>query len=110
MRVAQAYFDVLAAQDVLATVQAQKVAITEQLASAKRNFEVGTATITDSQEAQARYDLAEAQEFAALNELEIRRSALQQIIGRPAGDLATLASWGWLNSMPDSRIASQIVR
>ncbi len=90
VRVAQAYFDVLTAQDALASVQAQKVAITEQLASAKRNFEVGTATITDSQEAQARYDLAEAQEFAAQNELEIRRSALQQIIGRPAGDLATL--------------------
>ena len=90
VRVAQAYFDVLTAQDALASVQAQKVAITEQLASAKRNFEVGTATITDSQEAQARYDLAEAQEFAAQNDLEIRRSALEQIIGRPAGDLATL--------------------
>jgi len=90
VRVAQAYFDVLTAQDALASVQAQKVAITEQLASAKRNFEVGTATITDSQEAQARYDLAEAQEFAAQNDLEIRRAALQQIIGHPAGDLATL--------------------
>jgi outer membrane protein len=90
VRVAQAYFDVLTAQDALASVQAQKVAITEQLASAKRNFEVGTATITDSQEAQARFDLAEAQEFAAQNDLEIRRSALQQIIGHPAGDLATL--------------------
>jgi outer membrane protein len=90
VRVAQAYFDVLTAQDALASVQAQKVAITEQLASAKRNFEVGTATITDSQEAQARYDLAEAQEFASQNDLEIRRTALQQIIGHPAGDLATL--------------------
>ena len=100
VRVAQAYFDVLTSQDALASVQAQKVAITEQLASAKRNFEVGTATITDSQEAQARYDLAEAQEFAALNELEIRRSALQQIIGRPAGDLATFKP-GLLLPKPD---------
>jgi outer membrane protein len=90
VRVSQAYFDVLAAQDALATVQAQKTAITEQLASAKRNFEVGTATITDSHEAQARYDLAVAQEFAALNDLEIKRTALQQIIGKPAGDLSTL--------------------
>lgn len=90
VRVSQAYFDVLAAQDALASVQAQKTAITEQLASAKRNFEVGTATITDTHEAQARYDLVVAQEFAAQNELEIRRSALQQIIGRPAGDLAPL--------------------
>jgi outer membrane protein len=92
VRVAQAYFDVLTAQDALASVQAQKVAITEQLASAKRNFEVGTATITDTHEAQARYDLTVAQEFAAQNDLEIRRSALRQIIGKPAGELASLRS------------------
>jgi outer membrane protein len=90
VRVAQAYFDVLASQDALATVQAQKSAITEQLASAKRNFEVGTTTITDTHEAQARYDLSIAQEFAAQNDLEIKRTALQQIIGKPAGDLAAL--------------------
>ena len=90
VRVSQAYFDVLASQDALASVQAQKTAITEQLASAKRNFEVGTATITDTHEAQARYDLAVAQEFAAQNDLEIKRTALQQIIGKPAGALATL--------------------
>lgn len=97
VRVAQAYFDVLAAQDVLASVQAQKTAITEQLASAKRNFEVGTTTITDTHEAQARFDLAVAQEFAAQNDLEIKRSALQQIIGKPAGQLATLRTGVKLN-------------
>jgi outer membrane protein len=90
VRVAQAYFDVLAAQDALSTVEAQMTAITEQLASARRNFEVGTATITDTHEAQARYDLAVAQQAAATNDVEIRRSALQQIIGRPAGDLSPL--------------------
>lgn len=90
VRVSQAYFDVLAAQDTLASVQAQKVAITEQLASAKRNFEVGTATITDTHEAQARYDLALAQELAAQSDLDIKRNALQQIIGKPAGELAGL--------------------
>ena len=90
VRVSQAYFDVLAAQDTLASVQAQKVAITEQLASAKRNFEVGTTTITDTHEAQARYDLAIAQELAAQSDLDIKRNALRQIIGKPAGDLAGL--------------------
>ncbi|SFU96986.1 TolC family outer membrane protein [Pseudoduganella namucuonensis] len=89
-RVAQAYFDVLTAQDNLASIQAQKSATTEQLASAKRNFEVGTQTITDTHEAQAAYDLVVAQEYAAINDLEVRRSALQQIIGQPAGALATL--------------------
>ena len=69
LRVSQAYFDVLGAQDTLATTRASKAAIAEQLASAKRNFEVGTATITDTREAQARFDLATAQEIAAENDL-----------------------------------------
>lgn len=82
LRVAQAYFDVLAAEDTLALVRAQKTAISEQLAQARRNFEVGTATITDTHEAQARFDLAVAQEIAAQNDLETRRRALQQITGK----------------------------
>ncbi len=91
-RVAQAYFDVLAAQDALAFLEAQKTAITEQLASAKRNFEVGTSTITDTNEAQSRYDLATAQQIAAQNDLDVKTAALQQIVGKPPGTLATLRS------------------
>ncbi len=84
VRVAQAYFDVLASQDSLATQRANKAAITEQLASAKRNFEVGTATITDTREAQARFDLATASELAAENDLRTKRIALDQLVGRSA--------------------------
>jgi outer membrane protein len=91
-RVAQAYFDVLAAQDTLESTRAQKTAVTEQLASAKRNFEVGTQTITDTHEAQAAHDLVVAQEFAAVNDLENRRAALQAIIGAAPASLATLKS------------------
>ena len=82
VRVAQAYFDALASQDSLAFIQAQKTAISEQLAQAKRNFEVGTATITDTHEAQARFDLATSQEIAAQSDLEIKQRVLQQIIGK----------------------------
>ncbi len=82
LRVSQAYFDVLGAQDTLATTRANKAAISEQLASAKRNFEVGTATITDTREAQARFDLATAQEIAADNDLMTKRIALDQLVGR----------------------------
>jgi outer membrane protein len=82
VRLAQNYFDVLAAQDALTTAQANKAAISEQLASAKRNFEVGTATITDTREAQARFDLATAQEIAAENDLRTKRIALDQLVGR----------------------------
>jgi outer membrane protein len=82
IRVAQAYFDVLAAQDTLGTTRTNKAAISEQLASAKRNFEVGTATITDTREAQAKFDLATAQEIVAANDLQTKRIALDQLVGR----------------------------
>jgi outer membrane protein len=91
LRVAQAYFDVLESQDNIAFINAQKAAITEQLAAAKRNFEVGTTTITDTHEAQARYDLATAQEIAEQNSLNIRLRALEKLIGKPVGALDTLA-------------------
>ena len=91
LRVSQAYFDVLAAQDAISFIQAQKSAITEQLASAKRNFEVGTATITDTHEAQARYDLTSAQEIAATNDLEIKRNALAVVIGKTPTELNQLS-------------------
>ena len=81
VRTSQAYFDVLAAQDTLTFVRAQKEAVAEQLASAKRNFEVGTATITDTREAQARYDLVIAQEIAAVNDLQVKKIALDQLVG-----------------------------
>jgi len=81
VRVSQAYFDVLAAQDGVAFVAAQKTAVAEQLAAAKRNFEVGTSTITDTREAQARYDLVLAQEIAAANDLLVKRIALERLVG-----------------------------
>src|SRR5712671_5880407 len=98
VRVAQAYFDVLASQDSLTFIQAQKVAISEQLAQAKRNFEVGTATITDTHEAQARYDLATSQEIAAQGDLEIKKRTLQQIVGKYPERLEPLKSNVELNS------------
>jgi len=90
VRVAQAYFDVLASQDTLALVGAQKTAISEQLAQAKRNFEVGTATITDTHEAQARYDLSAAQEISAQNDLDNKKKALSQITGKEYAALRRL--------------------
>jgi len=81
VRTSQAYFDVLASQDTLAFVRAQKEAVNEQLAFAKRNFEVGTSTITDTREAQARFDLVSAQEIAAENDLRVRKIALDQLVG-----------------------------
>jgi outer membrane protein len=90
LRTARAYIDVLAAQDNLTFTLAQKDAFAEQLASAKRNFEVGTTTVVDTHEAQARYDLANSQEITARNVLEIKRRALRNLTGKEVNTLATL--------------------
>jgi outer membrane protein len=90
LRVSQAYFDVLLAQDNVALSETQKVAIDQQLAQAKRNFEVGTATIVDTLEAQARYDQAVAKEIADKNDLETKRRALQVLLGKLPDYLAPL--------------------
>ena len=90
VRVAGAYFDVLYAQENLKAVRANKQSIAQQLEQAKKNFEVGTATITDSQEAQSRFDLASAQEIAAINDLDVKRYALRVIVGKDSGELNRL--------------------
>ncbi len=90
LRVAQGYFDVLVAKDNVQLTEAQKQAISEQLEQAKRNFEVGTATITDTYEAQARYDLIMAQEINAQSNLEVKKRALQQITNASVGELRQL--------------------
>lgn len=90
IRAARAYFDVLIAQDTVDLVASQKEAISEQLIQAKRNFEVGTATITDTHEAQSRYDLIISQEIAAQGNLEIRKRSLQQMTGVSPDNLLRL--------------------
>jgi outer membrane protein len=110
VRTAQAYFDVLAAQDALAAAQANKKAISEQLASAKRNFEVGNATITDTREAQARFDLATAQEIAATNDLMTRRAALDQLVGRPGIEPRPLMSPVTLPQLVPSKLEDWVTQ
>ncbi|MGQ5524578.1 TolC family outer membrane protein [Chitinimonas sp. PSY-7] len=90
LRVAQSYFDVLYAQDSLEFVRAQKDAVSQQLAQAKKSFEVGVATITDTHEAQAKYDGIIASEIAAQNDLVVKQNAFLQLTGVPADGLAVL--------------------
>ena len=89
-RVATAYFDALAADDAVTVAEAQRTAIAEQFAAAKRNFEVGTATITDQQEAQARLDLNEAQLAAARNDRTVKLAALRILTGSDPSPLHPL--------------------
>lgn len=90
LRVTLAYFDVLIAQDKMTLMVAQKNAILSQLEQAKANFEVGTATITDVNEAQARYDLVQAQEIATENELQVAKRSIQAITGAMPEKLASV--------------------
>ncbi len=129
VRISQAYFDVLTAQESLNFVKAQKSAVSEQLAAAKRNFEVGTATITDTREAQARFDLVTAQEIATENDLQVKQLALDQTVGiaqvKPLGlqaeaDIARLHSGtieSWVaqsdasnTSLAQARIALEVAQ
>lgn len=90
LRTTQAYFDVLVAHDKIELINAQKAAILDQLDQAKANFDVGSTTIIDVNEAQARYDLIVAQEIATINEHQIAKRALQAITGDIPQKLATV--------------------
>ena len=92
LRTAQAYFDVLAAQDRLGFSRTEKAAINGQRELAERNFSVGNATIVDVHAARARYDLAVAQEVAAVNDLRIKQEALVTLTNTSVPTLAPLAA------------------
>ena len=91
LRVAQAYYDVLAARDNLAFAQAEKNAIGEQLEQTKRRFDVGLIAITDVKESQAQYDLSVAQEIQAENQLATSTETLRSIIGEMPETVTPLA-------------------
>jgi outer membrane protein len=110
VRTAQAYFDVVAAQDALRFVESQKKAVAEQLASAKQNFEVGTTTITDSREAQAQFDLVGAQEIAAQNDLLVKKLALDQLVGKTDADPKPLAAQTDLPLAQTASVEEWVVR
>ncbi len=92
MRIAQAYFDVLAAQDTLGFTQKEKMAIRRQLDQAKQRFDVGLIAITAVHEAQAAFDKSRADVIQADNELGDAWEALHEIIGDSERVLASLTS------------------
>lgn len=103
LTIAQAYFKVLLAQDTLAATQASKKAYQTQLAQARAAFDVGTATITDTHEAQAGYDAASAREISALNDLEVSQYTLRQLTGLEVQGIQPLqANLPLTRPLPDS--------
>jgi outer membrane protein len=108
VRLAQAYFDVLAAQDALRNLRALKDSVGQQLAMAQRNFEIGNANVTDSREAHARLAQTTARVIAAETDLRVTHLALEQLVGKtgvypwplaesvtlPTPDPQDAATWG----------------
>jgi len=92
MRVAQAYFDILSAQDTLSFAHAETKAIRRQLDQAQQRFDVGLIAITSVHEAQAAYDKARADEIQADNEVGDAWEALHEIIGDSEKRLAPLTA------------------
>jgi outer membrane protein len=92
LRVAQAYFDVLFAQDALQLATAQKTAFQKEHDQAQARFAAGAVAITDVHETRARLDLAVSQEIAARNDVEIKRQGLHRITGLPPMALLPLKS------------------
>lgn len=90
VRVAQAYYSVLAAQDNLKFATAEKESISKQLEQNKQRFDVGLIAITDVKESQAQYDLSVAQWIAADNTLATARESLRNLIGVVPEALALL--------------------
>ncbi|MCO8168821.1 TolC family outer membrane protein [Pseudomonas sp. 21LCFQ02] len=90
LRVAQAYFEVLHTQDVIAAMLQLQAADLEQLASARKNFELGNANIVDVHEAQMSYDSTRAQLIKARSDLGVARHALARLTGLPAQELSAL--------------------
>jgi outer membrane protein len=100
LRVAQAYFGVLAAEDNLTFSEAEKEAIARQLDQAKRRFEVGLIAITGVHEAQARYDASRANVITSRNQQDNAFEVLREIVGGEVGELHKLMDTIPLN-MPE---------
>lgn len=90
LRVAQAYFDVVVAENNVRVALAQDNSVDMQLALAKRNFEVGTSTVTDVHEAKSRFELSKAQRLGAENELQAKQAELERITGNIPAKLSGL--------------------
>ena len=103
LRVSQAYFDALTSQDTLDLFRNKKGLIKQQLDQAKRNFEVGTATIVDTNEAQSRYDLVIAQEIAATSDLLVKKAVLEQIVGISIDAIMPLAKKAKIEQVVEGR-------
>jgi len=110
IRVANAYFDVLKNTDNLSFVKAEKLSIERQLEQTKQRYEVGLNAFTDVQEAQAQFDLSNANEIFALNSLENSLEVLTEITGLKHTDLDGLNTDLFSPAMPAPATSSEWIK
>ena len=91
LRVVERYLEVLAAEDRLTSIHADREAIARQLEQAKQRFEVGLIAITDVQESQAAYDQSVAAEIGAERQLATARELLREVTGEYVPELSAPA-------------------
>ena len=87
VRLLEAVFDLLKSRDMLVFSRAQRLAAEEQLASARRSFKVGTATVIDVREAEAKIDTVDAQALAAQADIDLKHQLVTELVGRPVPEL-----------------------
>ena len=90
VRVAGAYFEYLMADEQLELVLAQKKLYTSLVDAAKKGLAAGSGTRTDIDDAQARLDMASAQELEARQNQDQTRRQLEVLINQPVSSVAKL--------------------
>ena len=100
-RIANAYFEVLYAQERISVTNNKIDAVQQQLNQAQRRYEQGEGTVTEISEGQANLDLAQAERIDAENALELYKQVLSDIAGQPVDEVAALNPDSLPTSMPD---------
>jgi outer membrane protein len=103
-RVAQAYFNVLKAQDTLEFSLAENKAIERQLEQTNQRFKVGLTAITDVHEAQAQFDTSVATVIRSENAILIQKEFLREITGRYPEELSILNTSSFSTSKQESSV------
>jgi outer membrane protein len=104
LRLSQAYFAYLLAQDTLELNTAQKISLEAQAQQAERLYQGGVATITDMEESKARYQVAAAQELVAQNALQVSRAQLSKIVGKLPADLRKSGVYDFDATQPEPNV------
>jgi len=90
VRVAQAYFDVLVARDLLATTEANEAAYLQQVTQSQERYRQGLIAMVDVDQARAYHASAQSATIAAKKAVGDAIEALAEITGVRSGRLRTL--------------------